>query len=74
MAYNPSPKVKAAREIGQRFGKDQVIVLMIDSKHRTLEYASWGSNRLMCVKAKVLADEAYDAVRLRQAMGDISPA
>jgi hypothetical protein len=62
MAFNPSPKVAAARDIGAKFGKDQVIVLMIDSKTGTLEYASYGATRELCADAKRRADAAYDAV------------
>ena len=62
MSFNPSPKVAAARDIGQRFGKDQVIVLMIDSKLGTLEYASYGKTKELCADAKVLADIAFNAL------------
>jgi len=65
MAWNPSPKVAAARDIGQRFGKDQVIVLMIDTKAQTLEYASYGATKELCDKAKHLADAAYEAISWR---------
>ena len=62
MAWNPSPKVAAARDIGARFRKDQVIVLMIDNRAGTLEYASYGETRALCDEAKWLADAAYAAV------------
>ncbi len=62
MAFNPSPKVAAARELGKRFIKDQVIVLMIDRRIGTLEYASWGRTPGLCDRAKQLADRAYHTI------------
>lgn len=60
MAWNPSPKVAAARDLGGKFGKRVVIVLMVDDDH--LEYASWGQTRKLCDFGEVLAEAAYDAV------------
>jgi len=62
MAYNPSPKVAAARDIGEKFKKQQVIVLMIDIENGTLEYSSWGETKALCSDAKHLADKVYEAV------------
>jgi len=62
MAWNPSPKVVAAREIGKRFGKDQVIILMVDRKKDIVEYASYGKTPFLCAHAKKLADIAFLAV------------
>jgi len=59
MAWNPSPKVAAAQEIGQRFGKDQVIVFMIDRKKDIVEYASWGKTKSLCDNARKIADAAF---------------
>ena len=69
MAWNPSSKVAAARDIGKRFGKDQVIVLMIDSKLGTLEYASYGKTKELCADAKALADIAFDSLIFEVAAG-----
>ena len=69
MAWNPSSKVAAARDIGKRFGKDQVIVLMIDSKLGTLEYASYGKTKELCADAKALADIAFDSLIFEIAAG-----
>ncbi len=60
MAFNPSPQVAAAREVARRFGKKQVIILMLDDY--TLEYASYGEDKALCAGARRLADTAYDAV------------
>jgi len=62
MAWNPSPKVAAARDAGDRFGKDQVILLMIDRKQGTLEYAAYGKTKDLCKDAERLADIAYEAI------------
>ena len=60
MAFNPSPKVAAARDIARKFKKRQVIVLMLDDD--TLEYASYGETKTLCDGAYKLADIAYSAV------------
>lgn len=51
MAWNPSPKVAAARAIGQKFDKPQVVVLLIDQTAGTLEFASFGTTRALCAQA-----------------------
>lgn len=61
MAYNPSPKVRAAEDVGQQFDKCMVVVLMVDTAG-TLEYASWGDTRARCAEAKDLADTAFEAI------------
>lgn len=55
-------RIQAARDLAERFGKEQVIVLMLDQKAGTLEYASYGKTRALCADARRLADAAYDAV------------
>jgi len=61
MAWNPSPKVAAARDFGEKFKKKQVIILSID-EDENLEYASYGETKSLCASARVLADVAYDAI------------
>lgn len=60
MAWNPSPKVAAARDIGQRLGRDIVVVLTIHDGQ--LEAISYGRTRALCAEAKVWADRAFDAL------------
>lgn len=60
MAWNPSLKVADARDLGKKHNKTTVIIFMIDEE--TLEYVSWGKDRLHCDWAKELADIAYDAL------------
>ena len=65
MAFNPSPKVAAARTIAREFGKRAVIVLMVGLEAdggMTLEYASYGETKDECDMAKALADVAYESV------------
>ena len=62
MAWNPSPKVAAARDIGKKFGKPQVIVLLLDQEAGTLEFASYGDTKALCGDAKKIGDIAFDAV------------
>lgn len=67
MAFNPSPKVAAARDIARQFKKTQIVVLLIDQDAGTLEYASYGETKELCKEAKILADVAYDAVMAKLA-------
>jgi len=62
MAWNPSPKVAAARDIGQKFGKAQVVVFMIDQDAGTVEFASYGETRELCAEARKIGDIAFDAI------------
>lgn len=52
MAWNPSPKVAAARDIAKKFGKTKVVILMLDEREGTMEYASFGETKEMCTDAK----------------------
>jgi hypothetical protein len=62
MAWNPSPQVKAARDYGQKFGFEQVIIIGITAEQMSMGYASWGKTKVLCDNAKELADSAYDAI------------
>lgn len=61
MAFNPSPKVAAARDVAKRFGKNKVVILMLNERDGTMEYASYGDTPRECREAKRLADAVYDA-------------
>ena len=61
MAFNPSPKVAAARNIAHQFGKKRVIVLMLTDD--AMEYASYGETKELCNSAREIADIAFDAVQ-----------
>ena len=62
MAWNPSPKVAAAREIGARFGCPQVVIVLIDQERGTLESISYGKTQRLCRDAQSLGDAAWEAV------------
>lgn len=68
MAFNPSPKVADARAIAKKWGKQQVIILGIDTEQGTVEYASYGATKELCADARLIADAAFDAV-IQQAGG-----
>ena len=61
MAWNPSPKVAAARDFAEKFKKQQVVILAIDDSGQ-LDYASYGTTKHLCSTAKILADIAFDAI------------
>ncbi len=63
MAFNPSPKVAAARDIGHKFNQDMVIIIMVNSFTGTIEYASYGENKILCDQAKKMADIAFEAIK-----------
>ena len=62
MAWDTSPKVATARDIGKSYGADKVIVLLIDEEAGTMEAISYGKNKAECAAAKRLSDIAYDAI------------
>lgn len=62
MAFNPSAKVAAARDIGRKFGFDQVIIIGINNKKNIMASASYGETKTSCDECEGLADAAYDAV------------
>ena len=62
MAFNPSPKVAAARDVAKKFNKDEVIIIMVDNGTQTVEYASYGKNEFLCARAREKADVAFNAI------------
>ena len=65
MAWNPSPKVAAARDYGMKFGKDMVIIIATDGREPpTLEAVTYGADVQLCRCAQVLGDTAYQAIQL----------
>lgn len=73
MAWIPTPEVAAARDFGNKFGFDQVIVLHRNSQTGFIGYASWGKTRALCDDAKTLADQSLEAMEdmlFRRGLGD----
>ena len=73
MAWNPSPEVAAARDFGNKFGFDQVIILHRNSRTGFIGYASYGRTKALCEDAETLADRAFEAMEddlIRRGMGD----
>lgn len=64
MAWNPHPKVADCRTIARKWGKDQVIILAINTKENTIEYASYGQTKALCDQARRIADQAMSAATL----------
>lgn len=62
MAFNPSPKVAAARAVAKQFDQDQVIVVMLNYKENTIQTVSYGRTKRLCDAAAGLANAAYEAV------------
>lgn len=73
MAFNPSPKVAAARDVAKRFGMNKVVILMLNERDGTMEYASYGDTARECSEAKRLADAVYDAAYQHIIAGQYQP-
>lgn len=58
MAWNPSPKVAAARDIGNKFNYDQVIVIGINLAEGTHETITYGKTVKLCNNARMLGSAA----------------
>jgi len=66
MAFNPIPKVSAARDYGRKFCKDMVIIVSTDGRSPpTLEVVTYGETREKCAAAQALGNAAYEAVELK---------
>jgi hypothetical protein len=63
MAFNPSPQVAVARDYGQRFGYDQVIIIGIIGE--TITYTSYGKTKDLCTKARQFADRIFKAIGVK---------
>ncbi len=63
MAFNPSPKVAAARDYGRKYGKDVVVIVSFDENFGRYEIVSWGKNRELCQNGKIIGDELEKAVK-----------
>jgi len=60
MVFNPSPKVAAARDFGNKFKKEMVIIISISGNE--IEYASYGKTPALCTKARKVADHAFETI------------
>jgi hypothetical protein len=62
MGWNPSPKVQDCRVIARKWGHQQVIVIALSPQSGKIEMATYGENTLLCRRAKILGDAAYNTV------------
>lgn len=70
MAWNPSPQVAAARDFGNRFGADRVIIFYTLPDGR-VGYSSYGKTRALCDATGKAADRVFDA--MGKAFGENQP-
>lgn len=61
MAWNPSPEVAAARDFGNKFNGNRVVIVWTTDDGR-IGYASYGRTKKLCDETKGLAEAAYAAV------------
>jgi len=62
MAFNPEPKVAAARDFAEKFDAPQVIIFYTTPDGRLLGYASYGKTRALCAGAQRKADIGFNAI------------
>lgn len=62
MAWNSSPKVADCREIGRKWGYDQIVVLAVNQTKGTFETVSYGETKRLCDQAKKWNDEIHRQV------------
>jgi hypothetical protein len=63
MAFNPSPKVAAARDYGRKFKQDVVIITTFSEGFSRYEIVSYGEDKKRCAQAKIIAEELEKAVQ-----------
>lgn len=52
MAWNPEPKVGAARDFGKKFGYEQVLIIGISRKGQGFGIVSYGETKKLCADAE----------------------
>jgi len=62
MAWNPSPKVAAARDIANKFGQEKVIIVMINETTGKFEVVSYGETKAKCSQADALGKYLHSKV------------
>lgn len=62
MAWNPSPEVQDCREIAQRRGFKQVIVIGIKPEQGTFSVVSYGETRALCNNASRAASQIHELI------------
>ena len=62
MAWNPSPKVQAARDFDKKFDSPIVVILSVDIEKETLSVVSYGRTQVLCATARELSSVAYGAI------------
>ena len=56
------PKVEAAKQLAKKWYKSHVIIIALDDKARTIETASYGSDKRKCAEAEKLGKAAHDGI------------
>lgn len=62
MSWENTPSICAARDYGNRFGKDAVIILSFDKSER-YELVTWGRNKKLCDATKEVGDTVQRSIR-----------
>jgi len=63
MAWNPSPKVAAARDFGKKFGYDKVIIIGVNEAKETYEIVSYGETKKKCSEAQKTGEEIHEMIQ-----------
>jgi hypothetical protein len=62
VAWNPSPKVAAARDVAEKFGFAKAIVVLVNDHTGKFEVVSYGKTARSCDQAKQLGADIEKAV------------
>ena len=63
MAWNPSPRVVAARDAARKLDADGVVVVYLNTKKGTLGMASYGATRRLCRELGSMGDKLFETAR-----------
>lgn len=63
MAWNPSPKVAAARDYGRKFDKEVVLIIAFPADFSRYEIVSYGKTRELCAAADMVGCLLENAIR-----------
>ncbi len=61
MAWNPSPEVARARDIGRDWNKSTVIIIAIDDEGQA-QIVTYGKTRKLCDVAATLGQKAWEGI------------
>ena len=64
MAFNPAPEIKVARDVAEKYGFDEVIIVGLRNDYGSVSYqaASYGKSKAQCAEAAKICDAFVEAL------------